>query len=191
MSVSEMDAYLAIARESALEAIHLARRGDVPAILSLAFNPLIHLLVGMAGRTPEELLDQILAEFERPATTTVLITGDEALVAELVRCTPGPVFDLRSGEEYSGDGPLAQSLWWVPLQRPGAVQIGMVERVLRLVDRAYVLDSEPRLRDSGAEVAVPGGVVTWIRHRDCSLREFTLDLLAADSLGLATSQMQA
>jgi hypothetical protein len=67
----------------------------------------------------------------------------------------------------------------------------MVERVLRLVDRAYVLDSEPRLRDSGAEVAVPGGVVTWIRHRDCSLREFTLDLLAADSLGLATSQMQA
>jgi hypothetical protein len=40
-------------------------------------------------------------------------------------------------------------------------------------------------------VAVPGGVVTWIRHRDCSLREFTLDLLAADSLGLATSQMQA
>jgi hypothetical protein len=173
-----MDAYVEIARESTRQAIYLAREGDVPAVLSLAFNPIVHLLLGLADRTPEELLDEILVPLDPSPSTIVLITHDHALVAEMIRCAPGPVFDLVGIEDCA----LTESPWYTPLVQPiGPAQIGMVERVLRLTDRAYVLDAEPRL-DSDDALAVPGGMVTWIRHseyrrHDSSLRHFAQALV--------------
>lgn len=161
-----MDAYLRIARDSIDQATCLAKRGDLSEVLSLAFNSIIHLTLDLANRTPEELLDEILVDFDRPSTTKLLITPDRALVLEIIRSAPGPIFDLDpDGTRRSENASLTQSKWYVPLEQVGSVQINMVERILRLSDFAYIVDPEPRFQANG-EIEMPGGTVICIRHEE-------------------------
>jgi len=133
--------YLVMMGESVEQGIAAARRGDLKAILSLAFSPLVHLMLGRVGLAPEELLDIVLSE-PNGSKATVLVTHDAEVVQELVTEKNGPpVFDLhpeRNGA--AGDlEDLIASAWYVPLFEPWGTQVRRIRCILEQAERVYVL----------------------------------------------------
>ena len=133
--------YLVMMGQSVEQGIAAARRGDLKAILSLAFSPLVHLMLGRAGLAPEELLDIVLSE-PNGSEATVLVTHDTEVVQELVTDKNGPpVFDLhpeRNGASEDLESLIA-SAWYVPLFEPWGTQGQRIRRILERAERVYVL----------------------------------------------------
>lgn len=133
--------YLVMLGESVEQGIAAARQGDLKAILSLAFSPLVHLMLGRAGLAPEELLNTVLPE-PNGGEATVLVTHDAEVVQELVTDKNGPpVFDLhpeRNGASEDLESLIA-SAWYVPLFEPWGTQGRRIRRILERAERVYVL----------------------------------------------------
>ncbi len=136
----ERDPYRVLALAVAEETVVAARRGDVRAILALAFSPLVHLALSVVNLSPEEVMDAVVPPPPvRRHALKVIVANDEEVVLDALKRRPGPVFDLR--DRHNGHlKALAGSAWYVPLLEPvGLTQAEMVRRVLKWAKRVYVL----------------------------------------------------
>jgi hypothetical protein len=134
------DPYLSLAFESVTRAVQSARRGSVPALLSLAFSQFVHKAWGVLNVDPEVAIDAILEETaSRRRRGIIFATDDEALVLESVHRVTGPIFDLRSW--HNGHIAELEPLpWYVPLgPSPTSLEVRMIRRVMELAERIYVL----------------------------------------------------
>ena len=136
----EGDPYRVLALAVAEETVTAARRGDVRAILSLAFSPLVQLALATVDLSPEEVMDTVLPNPPlRRRPLQVVVSDDEGMVLDALMGRPGPVFDLRA--RHNGHlKALVGSAWYVPLPKPlDLTQAEMVRRVLEWAKRVYVL----------------------------------------------------
>jgi len=136
----EGDPYRVLALAVAEETVIAARRGDVRAILSLAFSPLVQLALATVDLSPEEVMDVVVPPPPlRQQAFQVVVTDDEKVVLDALKRRPGPVFDLRA--RHNGHlKALVGSAWYVPLPEPiDLIQAEMVRRVLEWAKRVYVL----------------------------------------------------
>jgi hypothetical protein len=139
------DPYRALALAVAEGAVVAARRGDLRAILSLAFSPLVHAALSVVDLSPEEVMDTVVPPPPiRRQALQVVVANDEGTVLDALKRRPGPVFDLR-GRHNGHLKALAGSAWYVPLPEPvGLTQAEMVRKVLEWAKRVYVLGGRER-----------------------------------------------
>ncbi len=131
------DPYVAMAAAAVADAVFAASKGDLLAILSLAFSQLAHLTLDQVGLSPEEVLERILDRNGACAATSVAV-GDEWEVIDMIEVTPGPVFDIRARRD--GCEELYRSPWYVSLCRPvGPARMRMLRLVLEQAEWVYVL----------------------------------------------------
>ncbi|MCP4590635.1 MAG: hypothetical protein GY842_07820, partial [bacterium] len=110
----ERDPYRVLALAVAEETVTASRRGDLRAILALAFSPLVHLALAVVDLSPEEVMDMVVPPPPvRQQALQVIVANDEEVVLDALKRRPGPVFDLR-GRHNGHLKALAGSAWYVP-----------------------------------------------------------------------------
>jgi len=132
------DPHLVLAMAAVEGAVVAARQGSLPAVLDLAFSPVVHQAMGAVGLAPEVVLDMVVPP-RHQETPRVLVTNDERAVLAAAAEAPGPIFDIRPWHD-GHMAELATSPWYIPLSRPvGPARVRMLRRVLRLTRQAYGL----------------------------------------------------
>jgi hypothetical protein len=88
---------LALVAAMLRQTLKAVSRGDLAAILAVAFDPLVRLVLDACGRTPEEVLEQRCPRpLAHPDQNEIRITDDESAALVWAKAAdPALVFDLR------------------------------------------------------------------------------------------------
>lgn len=135
-----------IASTAVERTIEAARRGDLNALLSLAFSPFVHQVLTLIDLSPEEVL-HVVAPIEIGPTFAVVFNVDLQTASRMASRTP--VFDL-SPELGEHRNKLEGRSCYVPLDRISPWQARMIQRVLKRTERACLIggqDDECEWRD--------------------------------------------
>ena len=111
------DRYLTLVTDATIAAAEAAQRGDLGAVLSVAFSPLVRLGLQALGLDPDVVIPRFLRRLvndEGHNGMKTVITTDVDEVLRLTTQHPGPVFDLRPST--NGRGLELEALdYYVPL----------------------------------------------------------------------------
>lgn len=152
------DRYVTMVVDATIAAAEAAQGGDLGAVLSVAFSPVVRLGLQALGLDPDVAIPRFLRRLvDGEHGMKVVITTDVDEVLRLVRQFPGPVFDLRPST--NGRGPELEALeYYVPLL---GIHLAALPYVLEVVRRwngvVYVIGEEEQWEETQRRAQVQAG----------------------------------
>ena len=126
------DGYITMVVDAAIDVAKAAQRGNLSALLSVAFSPVVRLGLQVLGLDPDVAIPRFLRRLvgDGDGGMKTVITTDVDEVIRLVEQFPGPVFDLRPST--NGRGAELEALeYYVPLVGIHLVALPYVLEVVR------------------------------------------------------------